>query len=91
MFCPIKFAVLGLDDGVIITEYSTQNGESYVYKSKYIWVEIVKLVCDKMNLTKIFLAPFLDFDLDSFLKEFGDLEEGLSDVLTGFIPLIPSF
>jgi len=43
-----------------------------------------------MNLTTIFLAPSIDLDVDYFLKEFGDLEEGLSDVLTGFIPLIPS-
>jgi len=66
MGCPIRVAVLELDTGVIVTENSTQNVESYVYKSTYIRVEIVKIVCDKMNLTTIFLAPSLHLDLYSF-------------------------
>ena len=42
-----------------------------------------------MNLTIIWLPPSLDLELDSFVKQFGDLDEGLSDVLTGFVPWAP--
>ena len=57
-------------------------------KEKYLCVQIVQLVCEKMNLTTNIRAPSTDFSVDSYTKEFGDLNEGLSDVLTGLIPLI---
>jgi len=85
----IKVAVLGKDLGVNITENSTELDYRIARKAKHLAVEIVQFVCEKMNLTTIFLAPSLDFSVDTYVKEFGDLNEGLSDVLTGFIPLIP--
>jgi len=60
----------------------------FTRKTKYLCDEIVQLVCEKMNLTTIFRAPSTDFSFDSYIKEFGDLFEGTSDVLTGLIPLI---
>jgi hypothetical protein len=89
MGCPIKVAVLGSKPGVIITENYTQNDGSIAYKLTGTSVEIVKLVCDKMNLTTIFLPPLLNIKLDSFVKRLSELDEGLSDVLTGFIPMMP--
>ena len=86
---PIKVAVLGKDLGVNITENSTENDYRKARKAKHLAIDIVQLVCEKMNLTTIFLPPSVDLSPDTFVKEFGDLNEGLSDILTGFIPLIP--
>jgi hypothetical protein len=44
-----------------------------------------------MNWTAVFLPPSLNLELDSFVKEIADLEEGLSDVQTGAIPPMPVF
>jgi len=85
---PIKLAVLGKDLSLNITENSTENDYRKARKAKHIAVKIVQLVCDKMNLTTIFLAPSLDFSPESYIKEFDDLIEGSSDFLAGFIPLI---
>jgi len=85
MGIPIKVAVLAKDLGVKITENSTENDYRIARKAKHLAVEVVQLVCEKMNLTTIFLAPYPDFTA----KQFDDLNEGLSDILTGLIPLIP--
>jgi len=42
-----------------------------------------------MNLTAVFLPPSLNLGFDSYLKKIVELDEGLSEVLTGIIPLIP--
>jgi hypothetical protein len=52
-------------------------------------VEILKLVCETMNLTAVFLSPSLKLETDLYFKEVTDLYEGLSDVLTGIVPLLP--
>ena len=88
MGLPIKVGLIGKDLGVNITENSTSNDYKIARKTKDIDVEIVQLVCEKLNLTTIFRAPSIDFSVESYLKEFGDLNDGLSDVLTGLIPLI---
>jgi len=89
MGLPIKVGLIGKDLGVNITENSTSNDYKIARKTKDIDVEIVQLVCEKLNLTTIFRAPSIDFSVESYLKEFGDLNDGLSDVLTGLISLIP--
>ena len=91
MGCPIKLATLGINPFVIMTENYTQNDGSTVYKLTGLSVDIVKLVCEEMNLTAIFLAPSLSLELDSTAKQISDLEDGLSDVLAGPIPLLPIF
>ena len=42
-----------------------------------------------MNLTIVFLAPSLNFDVESIVKSFGEIDDGLSDALSGSIPLLP--
>jgi hypothetical protein len=44
-----------------------------------------------MNLTTIFFPPTLNVKLDSYTKTITELDEGLSDVLTGVLFLIPFF
>jgi ABC-type amino acid transport substrate-binding protein len=74
-----------------MTENYTQNDGSTAYRVTGLSVEILQLVCEKMNLTTVFLAPSLILDLNSFGKEKADLDDGISDVLTGIVPLSPSF
>jgi len=89
MGLPIILGWLSNDISMKITENSTENDYRIARKAKYLCVEIVQLVCEKMNLTTIYRAPSTEFSIDSYSKEFGDLDDGLSDVLTGLIPLIP--
>ena len=91
MGTPFKVAVMGPDPDEIITENSTKKGVSTDYISSYLRVEIVKFVCEKMNLTTIFPPPSIDLNIENYAKEFGILEDGISDVLTGRIPLLPIF
>ena len=71
---PIKVAVIGHDASVKITENYMQNDSSAASKTTHLSVEIVKLVCETMNLTITWLPPSLDLGLDSFVKQFGDLD-----------------
>jgi len=90
MGCPIKVGTVGMDPYVIMTEHYTQNDGSTAYKVTGLSVEILKFVCEKMNLTTVFLAPSLNLDVDSFFEAKVDLEEDKSDVLTGTLPLLPA-
>jgi len=89
MGLPIKLGLISHNLDVNITENATENDYRIARKTKNPAVEIVQLVCEKMNLTTIIRAPSTDFSFDSYMKEFGDLDEGLSEVLTGLIPSIP--
>jgi len=91
MGCPIKFGAFGIDPYVITTEYYAQNNGSTAYKLTGLSVEILKFVCEKMNLTTVFLAPSFNLELDSFVKLIAELDDGISDVVTGIIPLLPVF
>jgi len=51
-------------------------------------VEIVKYVCQKINLTIMFPPPSFEGTIRNYAKEFAALEDGISDVLTGGIPLL---
>ena len=88
MGLPFKVAVIVVNRDEIITENSTQNGVSTDYKSTHLAVEIVKFVCQKMNLTTIFPPPSVEGTIENYAMEFGALEDGTSDVLTGGIPLL---
>jgi hypothetical protein len=89
--CSIKIGTIGIDPYVIMTENCTQSDGRIQYKLTGLSVEILKLVCEKMNWTTIFLPPSLNVEFDSFVKEIADLEEDISDVLTGTVPLMPIF
>ena len=89
MGCPVKVGTVGFDPYVIMTENYTQNDGSTAYRLTGLSVEIHQLVWKKMNLTTVFLAPSLNMELDSYVKVFTELYEGLSDVVTGMVPLLP--
>jgi len=89
MGCPIKVGTIGISPFVILTENYTQNYGSTVYKLTGLSVDILKLVCEKMNLTALFFAPSLNTEFDLFVKQISELEDGLSDILNGKFPLIP--
>jgi len=57
MGCPIKLGTIGIEPYVIMTENYTQNDGSTEYRLTGLSVEILQLVCQKMNLTTVFLAP----------------------------------
>jgi len=89
MGCPIKVGTLGIDPYVIMTENYTQNDGSTAYKLTGLSVETLEFVCEKLNLTTIFLAPSLNMELNSYVKEVYDIDDGLSDILAGVVPLGP--
>ena len=89
MGCPIKVGTAGFEPYVIMTENCIHNGGSTKYKLTGLSVDILKLVCEKMNLTTDFLALSQNVSIYNFENGFGALEDGLSDVLTGIIPLAP--
>jgi hypothetical protein len=91
MGCPIKLGTVGIDPFVIMKENYTPNDGSTAYKLTGLSEEILQLVCQKMNLTTVFLVPSLNIEMDSFVKEVTELDEGLSDVLNGTVPLLPLF
>jgi len=85
----IKVGSIGVEPFVSMIENSTQYDGSTAYKVTGLTVEILKLVCERINLTAVFLPPSLNIELDSAIKRFVELEEGLSDVLIGTIALLP--
>ena len=89
MGCPIKVGTIGIDPYVIMIENYTHNDGSTAYKLTGLAVDILKFVCEKMNLTTILLPPSLNSEFHLYLKETWDLFGDLSDVLTGTIPLLP--
>jgi hypothetical protein len=89
MGCPIQVGIAGLEPYVIMTENCTNTDGSTEYKVTGLSVDIVKLVCEKMNLTVVFLTPSLNVELNTFIKAIAELEDGISDVLTGTFPLVP--
>ena len=89
MGCPVKVGTLGINPVVIITENYTNVDGNAAYKLTGLSIDILKLLCEKMNLTVIFLEPSLNFEFYSYGKQFAELDEGLSDIFAGFIPLSP--
>ena len=74
---------------MIITENYTQKDGCAAYKVTGLSIDILKVLCEKMNLTVIFLAPSLNLEFYSYGKQFAELDEGLSDIFAGFLPLSP--
>ena len=56
------------DLGVKITEISTESDYRTDRKAKYLYVQIVQLVYEKLNLTTIFRPPSTDFSFESYMK-----------------------
>ena len=89
MGCPIKVGTVGLDPYVIMTENFPQKFGSSANKLTGLSVEIIKYVCEKINLTYVFLPPSVSIEIESYAKALTELEERLSEVVTGMIPLSP--
>ena len=87
--CPIKVSTIGIDPYVILTQNYTQNGGSTEYRVTGLSVDILVLVFEKMNLTTVFLPPGISTEPGPYFKVLSDFEDGLSDVVTGTIPLLP--
>jgi hypothetical protein len=88
MGCPIKLGTVGIDPLVIMTENYTPNDGRISYKLSGFSVYILQFVCKKINLTTVFLSPSLNMEIDLFVKEITELDEGLSEVLAGSVPLL---
>jgi hypothetical protein len=89
MGCPLNVSTVGISPSVIMTENNTHNDGSTEYRLTGAAVEILELVGEKMNLTACFLPPLLKLELETTIKMIVELDEGLSDVLIGTIPLMP--
>jgi len=89
MGCPIKVSTIGFKPFVIMTRNYTENDGSIAYEMTGLTVEILKFVCELMNLTTIFLAPSLEMNFEAYVKVYGEFEDGLSDVIFGSVPLMP--
>jgi len=89
MGCPIKISTVGVDPYVIMTENITQNDGSTAYKVTGLSVEIVKYVCEWLNMTYVFLPPSVNIELDSYINSLNELNGGISEVFAGIIPLSP--
>jgi len=74
---------------VIWTENYTQNDGSTAYKVTGLSVELLVLIFDKMNLTTVFLPPARGTAEVPYIKVLSDLANGLSDVVTGALALLP--
>jgi hypothetical protein len=89
MGCSLNVGVIGISPNVIMTENNTHNNGSTEYRLTGGAVEILKSIVEKMNLTACFLPPMLKFELETGMKMAAELDEGLSDILIGAIPLTP--
>jgi len=89
MGCPIKLATVGFSPYVVLTRKYTQNDGSTAYEMTGLSVEVLKFVCEVMNLTIIFLEPQQELILETCVKVIGEFEDGLSDVIVGIVPLLP--
>jgi len=72
-----------------MTSKYTQNDGSTAYEMTGLSVELLKFVCEVMNLTTIFLEPSQELNINSYVKVIVEFEDGVSDVIFGIIPLMP--
>jgi hypothetical protein len=91
MGCSIRVGTIGPEPHVILTDNYTRNDGSIAHKLTGLSLEIFHLVCENMNLTMTFFPPSLSIEEDSYFRVMADLQVGISDVLTGSVPLIPLF
>jgi hypothetical protein len=88
MGCPIRVASWGIDPYVILIDNYTQKDGTTMYRLRGLSVELLSLVCEKMNLKTVFYPPSINFELESVVAQFSYLQDGLTDVLTGMVPLL---
>ena len=86
--CQIRVATLGTPPYIILMGNSTDSDGNVVYKLGGLAVQDLLLAVDKMNVTIVFRKPSVKLILDDGLRELGELEAGMSDILIGPLPLI---
>jgi hypothetical protein len=89
MGCPIRVSIIGFEPFVVITENHTQEDGSIVYNVGGLLVENFIVSLTKMNFSVTFLSPEVDVSIASFMKAIDDQVGGLSDILIGFVPILP--
>ncbi|KAJ4431198.1 hypothetical protein ANN_19795 [Periplaneta americana] len=88
--CPLKVSSIGIHPFVYLKKNSTQIYGDASLKVEGMSVEQLLLPIEKMNLTPIFLHPILNLTMDGYLKIIAELTNGISDIVTGTIALIPA-
>jgi hypothetical protein len=89
MGCPIKVSTIGFEPFVVIVGNHTQRDGSIVFDLGGVMVDIFLKSMTKMNLSVVFLAPNVYLSVDSFMKALSEQKGGLSDILIGFVPMLP--
>jgi len=89
MRCPIKLSTIYFKPILFVTGKYSQNDGSTAYEVTGLSVEMFKSVCKKMNLTIVLPETQQILNSGNALNCIAEIEEGLSDVLIGPIPLMP--
>jgi len=90
MGCPIKLCTIYFKPILFVRGKYSQNVGSTAYEVTGLSVEILKSVCKKMNLTTVLPETQHILNSETAVKCGGEIEDGLSDVLIGPIPLMPA-
>ncbi|KAJ4431199.1 hypothetical protein ANN_19796 [Periplaneta americana] len=88
--CPLKIGSIGIQPFVYLKENSTQIYGDASLKVEGMSVQQLLLPIEKMNLTPIFLPPILNLTMDGYLQIVAELTNGVSDIVTGALPLFPA-
>jgi hypothetical protein len=90
MGCPVRVSTMGFPPFVVLTDNGMQEDGSIVYNVRGLFVEIFLVSMVRMNISVVFLPPELDASMTAFIKAVSDQVEGLSDIVIGFVPQLPS-
>jgi len=90
MGCPIKLCTIYFKPILFVTGKYSQNDGSIAYEVTGLSVEILKTVCKKMNLTIVLPDIQQILYSENVVKCVVEIDDGISDVLTGPIPLVPA-
>jgi len=85
----IKLSTIYFKTILFVTGKYSQNDGSTAYEVTGLSVEMLKSVCEKMNLTNVLPETQQSLNSGNALKSIVEIEDGLSDVLIRPIPLMP--
>jgi hypothetical protein len=89
MGCTVRVSTIGFEPFVVIVDNHTQIDGSTVYDLGGVMVDIFLTSMTRMNLSVVFLLPNVYLSVDTFTKALSDQRDGLSDILIGFVPMLP--
>jgi hypothetical protein len=87
--CVIKVASIGFHPFVSLISAETKEDGTTMYEVRGLMFEYFLLSIMKMNMTVVFLEPSLTISFEAAMAEASKLTAGISDVLVGFILLLP--